>query len=111
MLGILLAVLGGATNGSFAAPMKRMHGWAWEHSWFVWAISGLVVVPCAAALLTIPGLLSIYSETSWSSLSLVAFFGFGWGVSGLLFGIGIDRLGLALGYGIIIGISSALGAV
>ena len=110
-LGFILVVLGGATNGSFAVPMKRMRGWAWEHSWFVWSVSGLIVVPCVAGLATIPRLWDVYCATSWSSIWLTALFGFLWGISGFLFGLGIDRLGLALGYGIIIGISSALGAI
>ena len=110
-LGVLLIVLGAATNGSFAVPMKRMRGWAWAHSWFVWSFSGLLVVPLAAGLLTIPDLAGVYQATSWNSLLRTAVFGFLWGVSGVLFGLGISQLGLALGFGIIIGISSALGAI
>ncbi len=110
-LAILLTALGGAVNGSFAAPLKRIRGWAWEHSWFVWSVSGLVLVPWLAALLTIPALPEVYARTSWNSLGLVAFFGFLWGISGFLFGLGIDRMGLAIGFGVILGISSALGAI
>lgn len=109
--GVFLTILGGSMNGSFAVPMRRMRGWAWEHQWFTWAWSGLIVVPVAAGLITIPDLWGVWAATSTGTLALVALFGFLWGISGLLFGIGIERLGLALGYGIIIGISSALGAI
>jgi L-rhamnose-H+ transport protein len=34
-----------------------------------------------------------------------------WGVSAVLFGLGISRVGLALGFGIILGVSSSLGAI
>jgi L-rhamnose-H+ transport protein len=108
---ILLTVIGGLSNGSFALPMKPMKGWAWEHGWFAWALSGLVIIPCAAALLTIPNLAEVYARTSLDTHLVVTLFGFLWGISGLLFGIGIARLGLALGYGIILGLSSALGAI
>jgi L-rhamnose-H+ transport protein len=108
---ILLTVIGGFSNGSFALPMKPMKNWAWEHGWFAWALSGLVLIPCAAALLTIPNLGEVYTRTSLNTHLLVMLFGFLWGISGLLFGIGIERLGLALGYGIILGLSSALGAI
>ena len=110
-IAILLTIFGGLSNGSFALPMKKMKGWAWEHGWFSWALSGLIIVPVAAALLTIPNLGEVYANTSIQAHSLVLLFGFLWGISGLLFGLGIDRLGLALGYGIILGLSSAIGAI
>jgi L-rhamnose-H+ transport protein len=52
-LGFLLLLTAGIMNGSFAAPMKRMKGWQWEHCWLMWAIAGLVVVPLAAVLFTV----------------------------------------------------------
>ena len=61
-----------------------------------------------AALITVPDLAGVYSATSWNSLGLVMFFGFLWGIAGFLFGLGIDRLGLAIGYGIILGITGSL---
>lgn len=109
--GFLLVLLAGVMNGSFATPMKRVQGWAWEHTWLVWSATGLVVFPWIVALATVPGLAGIYGGVSWGAIGLTALFGFLWGVSAVLFGLGIDRLGLALGFGIIIGISSVLGAV
>jgi len=111
LFAVLLTALGGAVNGSFAVPMKRVKGWAWEHTWFTWAFSGLILVPGLATLLSVPHLPGVYAATSWSTLGLVAFFGFLWGIAGFLFGLGIDYLGLAVGFGIILGISSALGAL
>jgi hypothetical protein len=34
---LTLILLAGGMNGSFAAPMKRVRGWEWEHTWLVWA--------------------------------------------------------------------------
>jgi L-rhamnose-H+ transport protein len=109
--GFLIVIFSGVSNGSFAVPMKRMRGWAWEHSWLVWALSALVIVPLVAALSTIPRLWEVYTATSWNSIGLTALFGFLWGISAIMFGLGIDRMGLAIGYGIVIGVSSALGAL
>jgi len=36
-------------------------------------------------------------------------FGFGWGIGSVLFGLGLNRLGLAVGYGIIIGLIAPIG--
>jgi L-rhamnose-H+ transport protein len=110
-LGFLLILLGGLMNGSFATPMKQMRGWAWEHSWLAWAVSALILFPAAAAVATVPGLSHVYADSSGRALALTAMFGFVWGVSSVLFGLGVDRLGLSLGFGIIIGISSTLGAL
>jgi hypothetical protein len=43
-----LVLLAGSRNGSFAAPMKCVGGWQWEHTWFVWSI--LAKVPFQQAL-------------------------------------------------------------
>ena len=53
-LGIAIVVLAGILNGSFAAPMKRMHGWEWENSWLLFAISGLLIFPWLIAFATVP---------------------------------------------------------
>jgi L-rhamnose-H+ transport protein len=39
----------------------------------------------------------------------VALFGLGWGVGSVLFGLGVNRLGLAVGYGIILGLIAPIG--
>jgi L-rhamnose-H+ transport protein len=110
-LPFFLVLLAGLMNGSFATPMKSIRGWRWEHSWLIWALTGCVVFPLLAALLTVPKLAAVYGATSAKSIVVAAFFGFLWGVSAVLFGLAVDRLGLALGFGIIIGASAALGAL
>ncbi len=107
----LLVLFAGLMNGSFAAPMKGVRGWRWEHSWLVWAFTGCIVFPLLAAVATVPRLPAVYSATSAESIALATFFGFLWGVSAVLFGLAVDRLGVALGFGVIIGISAALGAL
>jgi len=44
-------------------------------------------------------------------LAVLAFFGLGWGVGAVLFGLGMERLGMALGYPIIMGLIASLGAL
>ena len=63
------------------------------------------------ALVSIPNLWDIYAQTPPRLIVLVAVFGFVWGVSAVMFGQGVARVGLALTFGIIIGMSSALGAL
>jgi L-rhamnose-H+ transport protein len=110
-LGITLVFLGGILNGSFAAPMKRLSRWRWENTWLLWAIAGLVVFPWAFGFATVPHLASVLGQASGAVLGKVAFFGFAWGIGAVLFGQGIARVGLALGFSIILGISGSFGSL
>ena len=110
-LGIAIVVLAGILNGSFAAPMKRMHGWEWENSWLLFAISGLLIFPWLIAFATVPHLLAVYSASSTSTLVKVIVFGLTWGAGSTLFGLGINRVGMALGFALILGITASFGSL
>lgn len=107
----MLLVLAALMNGSFATPMKRIHGWQWEHSWLVWSVTGLIVVPIAVALATVAHPWAVYADAPPKSVMLIVLFGLLWGVSAVLFGLGVSRVGLAIGFGVILGISASLGAL
>jgi L-rhamnose-H+ transport protein len=109
--GIALALLGGALNGSFPAPMKRMSGWRWENSWLIFSLIGLILMPWVAALATVPHLTNVYHQTSWPVLVKVCVYGFAWGVGNVLVGVGISRVGMALGLSMILGITSSFGSL
>ena len=110
-LGLCIVVLAGMLNGSFAAPMKRMINWPWENSWLTFAVSGLVLIPWAITLATVPRIGSVYAGVSTSVLAKVALFGILWGVGATLFGLGISRVGLALGFALILGITASFGSL
>jgi len=109
--GIAWILLGGFLSGSFALPMKRMLGWRWENTWLVYALFAMVVLPWAWAGVTVPQLGLVYRQAPVSTLAAVALFGLGWGVGATLFGLGIDRVGMALGFAVILGISASFGAL
>jgi L-rhamnose-H+ transport protein len=112
MLGALILILpAGGMNGSFPAPMKRVRGWEWKHTWLVWWFPGMVAIPLVVASLTVAQLAAVYRAAKLQSLASTALYGMVWDASAVLFGLGITRVGLALGFGIILGISSSLGAV
>lgn len=108
---LMLILLAGGMNGSFAAPMKRVRGWEWEHTWFTWSLLGMIVIPLTVAALTIPNLQAVYRAAGSSAIIHTALYGILWGASAVLFGLGVTRVGLALGFGIILGTASSLGAV
>jgi L-rhamnose-H+ transport protein len=89
--------------------MKRMKAWKWENAWLLFSVVGLVIIPWGVAGATVPSLGRIFFETSWLTLGKVIVFGIGWGVGNILFGIGVSRLGMAVGYGIILGLIAPIG--
>jgi len=63
------------------------------------------------ALLTIPRLMEIYSGATAQSLLSSLIFGAGWGIGAVTFGLGVEALGLALGFAVILGIAATCGAL
>jgi L-rhamnose-H+ transport protein len=109
--GLAVVVLAGILQGSFAAPMKRMSAWRWENSWLLFALSGLIIFPWIINFATVPNVLGVYSGVSTSTLIKVVLFGLLWGAGATLFGLGISRVGLALGFALILGITASFGSL
>jgi L-rhamnose-H+ transport protein len=110
-VGMLLLVLAGAMNGSFTLPMKFTKKWNWENTWLAWTLFALLIFPVAIVLLTIPRILDIYSAAGTGPVLQVAFFGAGWGIAQVLFGLAVDSIGIALTFSIVLGLSAAVGSL
>jgi len=91
--------------------MKYARKWAWENTWLAWTIFALVVLPFAAAFVTIPNLLMIYNSVSPNVILEVSGFGAGWGVAQVFFGIAVDMIGITLAFSIVLGTSAAVGSL
>jgi L-rhamnose-H+ transport protein len=104
-------LLSGAMQGAFPLPMKYTKKWKWENTWSVFAFWGFVVLPWLLAFLTVPNLMDVYTSASWKTLAAVTFFGAGWGIGTICFGIGISMVGLAVAFAVVIGMASALGTL
>jgi L-rhamnose-H+ transport protein len=109
-MGYLLVIAAGILQGAFMLPMKSTKKWAWENTWFVYASTGYLIWPWLLVLLTIPHPVAVLATTSMHSLVVVGAFGFGWGIGAVTFGLGVSRLGMALGFTIIIGLAATAGA-
>ncbi|MEN6384800.1 MAG: L-rhamnose/proton symporter RhaT [Phycisphaerales bacterium] len=111
MIWIAFAALGGILQGSFALPMKYTKKWKWENVWSMWSMWTLLIVPWIIGFLAIPNLLQVYAQSTFKSVFLVFFFGFIWGISAIAVGKGLDYLGLALGFSLIMGLVIAVGSI
>lgn len=109
--GLTLILVAGVLQGSFALPMKYTSKWNWENIWLSYSVMGYLIFPWMIALVTVPQLKEILQQTSRGTLVGTILFGFGWGLGCLTFGLGIDYLGLSLGFAIILGLTAAIGTL
>jgi L-rhamnose-H+ transport protein len=109
--GLALALASGVTSGSCMLPIRLMRHWKWENLWLLFSIVALLIVPWSLALLLVPDLGAAYLTLPAKQLEVPALFGLGWGLAQVLFGLTIARLGLALGYAIVMGFVSVLGTL
>jgi len=111
LIGFILVSIAGIFHGSFILPMTMTKNWQWEHSWLVFSILAMIVLNWILTLIFIPNIFWIYRDLPPGTLLTLILFGLGWGVGATLFGIGMDKLGMSLGYPIMVGLVASMGAL
>jgi L-rhamnose-H+ transport protein len=111
LLGLVWILIAGVTQGAFPLPMKFVRRWKWEHLWLVYSVIAFFLLPWVMAWATVPHLAAVLAYAGGHILWLTALFGAGWGAGSVFFGLGVDALGMALGFSMITGIYMALGAL
>lgn len=111
LTGFVPVLLAGLLQGTFVLPMTLVREWAWEHTWATFSLLGMFVFNWVITLALIPNIFAVYRASPAHDLAVLALFGAGWGVGAVLFGLGMDKLGMALGYPIIMGLIASLGAL
>jgi len=109
--GLLIVSLAGLLQGSFILPMTYTRKWEWSHKWFAFSILGMLVINWIIAFSIFDNLTGIVAKIPSSLMLVVMLFGLGWGVGAILFGKGMDLLGMALGFPIIMGINATAGTI
>jgi len=109
--GFFLVLLAGLLQGTFVLPMTLVRKWSWEHTWATFSLLGMFIFNWIITLLFVPQIFKVYAAAPSRDLTILALFGLGWGLGAVLFGLGMDRLGMALGYPIIMGLIASLGAL
>ena len=110
-VGIVLIMVAGLMAGDSMLPLKFNRKWRWENTWLIFSLISLVIIPWILALSLVNHLLQIYSALTGSQFAIPILFGAGWGIAQVLFGLSIQRLGLALSYAIVIGLGTLLGTL
>lgn len=110
-VGLATVLLAGAFQGSFLLPSKWVKGWEWENYWLPFAATAYLIAPWALALTTIPDLAAVYRGAPAGAMVWVLIFGVGWGAGAVTFGLGVDAIGLALGFAVILGVAATSGTL
>lgn len=110
-MGAAFVLVAAVANASFALPMKWMRRWSWENMWSVWSLLSLLAFPLLAAYATIPRLFAGYEDVGSGVIARVMLYGFAWGIAQVLFGLSVDRIGMALTFSIVLGTSAATGTL
>lgn len=111
LTGFLLVLLAALLQGTFILPMTFVRRWSWEHTWATFSLLGMLIFNWIITLIFVPNIFAVYNASPSRDLLILALFGAGWGAGAVLFGLGMDRLGMSLGYPIIMGLIAALGAL
>ena len=108
--GFLLVVGAGVATGVYFLGLKYAAPWKWENIWLVYAVIALVALPFGMAIATVPRMTEVLSTSPGGYVWRVALYGAGWGIGSVLSGLGVVRMGMALGISVLIGVDAAVGA-
>ncbi|MBL8290191.1 MAG: hypothetical protein JNN08_00070, partial [Bryobacterales bacterium] len=109
--GLAVVFAAGFFQGSFMAPSKWIRNWAWENYWLIFAATAYLISPWILAFVTIPQVFEVYARCSAQVLWVIAVFGTLWGLGAVTFGLGVDALGIALGFAVILGVATVGGTL
>jgi L-rhamnose-H+ transport protein len=110
-LGVFYHWIGGLSSASCYLPFRFVRRWSWETSWLAQGVVSFLLAPVLAAFLLVPGVASILHHTPFRTLAITYMWGALWGIGGLTFGLSIRYLGIALGYAVALGFTTAFGTL
>ena len=112
----LLIIFASVFQGSFGLGMKYMEPLKWESWWLVHVTIAMVIIPVIWAAIVVPEFTTVIDEAFTNpEMSVVVysamFFGFLWGIGGIMFGVSVPYIGLSLTMGIVMGLAGSVGAL
>ena len=108
---VAIAIVAGFANGAFALPLRYARRWEWENTWLVFSCFSLILLPWAAAFVFVPHLPSLLHQTPLRYFLPGLIAGLLWGLSFVLYGIGLDMVGIAVGNAVVASMSTTAGTL
>jgi len=108
---LLLVLLASIFQGTFGLGMKYTKPLAWEAWWLVHTTIAMVLFPLSWALIVVPDLFTVIASSPSDAISEGILYGFLWGVGGIMFGVCVPYIGVALTMGIVMGLAAMMGSL
>ena len=109
--GFAIAIVAGFLNGAFALPLRYARNWEWENTWLISSWFSLILLPWVAAFVFVPHLPSLLREVPVAYFFPGIIAGIFWGISFVLYGIGLDMVGIAVGNAVVACMSATAGTL
>jgi L-rhamnose-H+ transport protein len=109
--GVAIAIVAGFFNGAFVLPLRYAKSWAWENTWLVFSCFSLILLPWMAAFIFVPHLPSLIHAAPSTYFLPGVLAGSFWGVSMVLYGLGLDMVGIAVGNAVVASMSAMAGTL
>ena len=111
LIPFVLVIIASFFQGSFGLGMKYMEPLKWEAWWIIHVTIAMIILPIAWAIMVVPNLFEVIGNAPNDAVFFGIFFGFLWGVGGILFGKSVPYIGLSLTYGIVMGLAASVGSI
>jgi L-rhamnose-H+ transport protein len=108
--GLALTVLGAVCAGALGLLLRLQRQYAWENTWLLSQLVTMILLPTFTAQLLLSHWASAIQQVGTLRVLTVIALGFLWGIGSVAFAIGIERVGVSLGYATIMGVVTAIGS-
>lgn len=108
---LLLVLLASVFQGTFGLGMKYTKPLAWEAWWLIHVTVAMIIFPGIWALIVVPNLFSVIASAPMTAIQEGALYGFLWGIGGIMFGVCVPYIGVALTMGIVMGLAALMGSL
>lgn len=110
-LAIILVIFASFFQGTFGLGMKYIAPLKWEAWWLIQSFVAMIAVPVIWAFIVIPDLCGVIAATDSNTFWTAALYGFLWGIGGILFGVSVEKTGISITYGIVMGLAASMGCI
>ncbi|QCX40308.1 sugar:proton symporter [Aureibaculum algae] len=110
-IGIFWVLLAAIMLGFYAFPSKFVKNYAVENLWSGFWLLAMFVVPIISTLFLVEGLGATYDQVPNSIFASIFALSILWGIGNLLWGISISKIGMALGFSLLIGVATLTGSL
>ncbi len=110
-IGIIWVLAAAVMLGFYALPSKSVKNYSVDNLWGSFWFMAMFIVPTLASIFLVEGLGDTYAQIPANVFIGVFLLSMLWGVGNLLWGISISKIGMALGFSLLIGIATLVGSM